>query len=61
MRDKPPNREPPTTTRKVQLMRSALTNATYWHGMGGLPRKKGHGPKPVTLPKFNLPPAIEGN
>lgn len=38
--------------RKLTLMRSAKTKANYKVGMGGLPKSKGHAPKPITLPKM---------
>lgn len=40
------------TDPKIRLMRSAKTKANYKYGMGGLPKGKGHEPKPVTLPKM---------
>ena len=41
-----------TQTRRLALMRLAKTSANAKHGMGGLPKGKGHKPKPVTLPKM---------
>jgi hypothetical protein len=38
--------------RKVTLMRSAKTKATYKYGMGGLPKNDVHKPRSVTLPKM---------
>jgi hypothetical protein len=40
------------TDRKVTLMRSAKTKATYGYGMGGLPKGDVHKPRPVTLSRM---------
>lgn len=38
--------------KKLEMMRRAKTNAESSHGLGGLPKRAGHKPKPVSLPKM---------
>lgn len=38
--------------KRLELMRRAKTGVESSHGLGGLPKEKGHKPKPITLPKM---------
>jgi hypothetical protein len=39
---------------KLARIRQAMTAATDKYGIGGVEKRKGHKPRPVTLPKVEL-------
>lgn len=51
----PKDRRAALEAEKRTLMRQSKTNTTWKHGMGGMPKTAAHLPKPITLPKVNLP------